>query len=257
MRSIWAGAIGFGLVNIPVKLYSATESSALDLDMLDKKDHSRIHFMRVNKQSGKEVSSENIVKGYKLNDEYVILSDEDFEAASPEKSKVIAISGFVQEDQIDSIYFETPYYVAPDESGDKAYALLREALLKTAKVGIATFVMRNRENLAILRATEDVIILNKIRFAEEIRDASELNLPAKSGIKKGELEMAVSLIDQLSEDFDIAAYKDTYTASLLKLITAKAKGAKTKTPHLKVVHTPSTNLLAQLKASLDTRKKAS
>lgn len=257
MRSIWAGAIGFGLVNIPVKLYSATESSALDLDMLDKKDHSRIHFMRVNKQSGKEVSSENIVKGYKLNDEYVILSDEDFEAANPEKSKVIAISGFVQEDQIDSIYFETPYYVAPDETGDKAYALLREALLKTAKVGIATFVMRNRENLAILRATENVIILNKIRFAEEIRDASELNLPTKSGIKKGELEMAVSLIDQLSEDFDIAAYKDTYTASLLKLITAKAKGAKTKTPHLKVVHTPSTNLLAQLKASLDTRKKAS
>lgn len=257
MRSIWTGAIGFGLVNIPVKLYSATETSTLDLDMLDKKDHSHIRLMRVNEHSGKEVSWENIVKAYKYKDEYVVLSDEDFEAASVEKSKVITISGFAGEDEIDSIYFETPYYVEPEESGVKAYALLREALLKTEKVGIATFVMRSRENLAILRPTNNVIILNKIRFAEEIKDASALDLPSKTGIKKDELEMAVSLINQLSEKFDISAYKDTYTDSLLKIIAAKVKGAKPKKPHLKVVPTQSTDLVAQLRASLNARKKAS
>jgi len=257
MRSIWTGAIGFGLVNIPVKLYSATETSTLDLDLLDKKDHSHIRLMRVNERSGKEVSWENIVKAYKYKDEYVVLTDDDFEAASVEKSKIIAISGFAREDEIDSIYFETPYYVEPEESGGKAYALLREALLRTEKVGIATFVMRSRENLAILRATDNVIILNKIRFAEEIKDASALDLPSKTGIKKDELDMAVSLINQLSEQFDISAFKDTYTDSLLKIIAAKAKGAKPKAPHLKVVHTKSTDLMEQLRASLKARKKAS
>jgi DNA end-binding protein Ku len=257
MRSIWTGAIGFGLVNIPVKLYSATETSTLDLDMLDKKDHSHIRMVRVNENSGKEVSWENIVKAYKYKDEYVVLTDEDFEAASVEKSKVITISGFAREDEIDSIYFETPYYVEPEEAGSKAYALLREALLRTEKVGIATFVMRSRENLAILRATDDVIILNKIRFAEEIKDASALDLPSRAGIKKDELEVAVSLINQLSEQFDISAFKDTYTDSLLKIIAAKAKGAKPKAPQLKVVHTKSSDLMEQLKASLKARKKAS
>ncbi|MGZ8186824.1 MAG: non-homologous end joining protein Ku [Methylobacter sp.] len=257
MKPIWTGAIGFGLVNIPVKLYSAVESSNLDLDMLDKKDHSNIRFKRMNERSGKEVSWENIVKGYKVNDEYVILTDEDFEAASVEKSKVIAISDFVKEDEIDSIYFETPYYVEPDKAGERAYVLLQEALLKTAKVGIATFVMRSRENLAILRATEAIIILNKIRFAEEIRASSELALPTKTSIKKGELDMAISLINQLAGKFDIGSYKDTYSATLLELINAKAKGVKPKTPHLKVVPQKSTDLMAQLKASLNIRKKAS
>jgi len=257
MRSIWTGAIGFGLVNIPVKLYSATETSTLDLDLLDKKDHSHIRLMRVNERSGKEVSWENIVKAYKYKDEYVVLTDEDFEAASVEKSRIITISGFAREDEIDSIYFETPYYVEPEESGGKAYALLREALLRTEKVGIATFVMRSRENLAILRATDNVIILNKIRFAEEIKDASALDLPSKTGIKKDELDMAVSLINQLSEQFDISAFKDTYTDSLLKIIAAKAKGAKPKAPQLKVVHTKSSDLMEQLRASLKVRKKAS
>lgn len=258
MRSIWAGAIAFGLVDLPVKLYSATQTSAIDFDMLDIRDHSHIRFIRVNEHSGKEVRRENIAKGYKFKGEYVILNDEDFEAASLENSKIIAISGFAREDDIDSIYFETPYYVAPDQSGEKAYALLREALLKTAKVGVGTFVIRNREHLAILRATDDVIILNKIRFAEEIRDSSELALPPRTAVRKSELDMAVSLIDQLSEEFDIAAYKDTYTDALMRLIRAKVRGAKTKAPHLRVIRTKSTNLITQLKASLvDTRKKVS
>ena len=133
MKSIWTGAIGFGLVNIPVKLYSAVETSNLDLDMLDKKDHSNIRFKRVNERSGKEVSLENIVKGYKLNDEYVILTDEDFEEASVEKSKVIAIADFVKEDEIDSIYFETPYYVEPEKSGGESLCLIARSLAENNK----------------------------------------------------------------------------------------------------------------------------
>jgi len=123
MRSIWTGAIGFGLVNIPVKLYSATESSTLDLDMLDQKDHSNIRFLRVNEKTGKEVPWKNIVKGYKLpNDEYVVLTDKDFEAASAKKTKTIEITDFVDEAEIDSMYYETPYYIEPDKSGARAYA---------------------------------------------------------------------------------------------------------------------------------------
>ena len=258
MRPLWTGAIGFGLVNIPVKLFSATSASELDLDMLDKKDHSHIHYLRVNEKTGKEVAWENIVKGYKLNNRYVVLEDKDFESANAVKTKVIEISDFVDEKEIDSIYFETPYYLAPDKSGDRAYALLKAALLKTGKVGIASFVMRNKESLAILRASDDIIILNRLRFAEEIRNTNEITVPPKTTVKAGELKMAISLINQLSGKFDIKQYKDTYTAQLLKIIKAKAKGAKTTVPQLKVVHNKTKDLMEQLKASLGTkRKKAS
>lgn len=259
MKPIWTGAIGFGLVNIPVKLYSATESSTLDLDMLDKKDHSNIHFKRVNENTGKEVQWANIVKGYKMpNDEYVILEDKDFERANAKKTKSIDIAEFVNEAEIDSLFYETPYYLEPDKSGARAYALLREALLKTKKVGIATFVLRNKETLAILRATEKVIVLNRIRFAEEIRDPAELTLPAKTTIKPAELKMAISLIDQLTTKFDITQYKDTYTEELLKVIKAKAKGVKLKEPDMKIVYSKTQDLMDQLKASLGSkRKKAS
>ncbi len=259
MRPIWTGAIGFGLVNIPIKLYSATESSNLDLDMLDKKDHSNIHFLRVNSKTGKEVKWENIVKGYKLpNDEYVVLEDKDFELANAKKTKTIEITAFADETEIESIYYETPYYLEPDKSGARAYALLREALTKTGKVGIASFVLRNKETLAILRANEKVIILNRIRFQEEIRNPADLTLPAKSEIKGNELKMAISLIEQLSGKFDISAYKDTYSAELLKVIKAKSKGRQVKEPSLKVVHSKSQDLMEQLKASLSNKgKKAS
>ena len=258
MRPIWTGAIGFGLVNIPIKLYSATESSTLDLAMLDKKDHSHIKYQRINEKTGKEVSWENIVKGYKINNDYVVLDEKDFEAASAKKTKTVEISDFVKEEEISSIYYETPYYVEPDKSGTRAYELLRQALLKTKKVGIATFVMRSKESLAILRAEEKVIILNRIRFEEEIRDIKELSLPEKTVVKPAELQMAISLINQLSHKFNISAYKDTYTADLMKVIHAKAKGQKIKTPQMKVVHSTTKDLMAQLKASLDTkRKKAS
>lgn len=259
MRSIWTGAIGFGLVNIPVKLYSATESSTLDLDMLDKKDHSNIQFKRVNAETGKEVAWGNIVKGYKMpNDEYVVLSDKDFEMAAAKKSKTIEITEFVDLAEIDSVYFETPYYIEPDKSGARAYALLREALKKTGKAGIATFVMRSKESLAVLKPSDKVIVLNRIRFEEEIRDPADLNLPAKAEVKANELKMAVSLIEQLSGKFNIAAYKDTYSAELMKVIKAKAKGIKLKEPKLKIVHGKAEDLMDQLKASLGTkRRKAS
>jgi DNA end-binding protein Ku len=258
MRPIWTGAIGFGLVNIPVKIYSATQSSNLSLDMLDKKDHSNIRFLRVNESTGKEVTWENIVKGYKMDGKYVVLTDKDFELASAKKTKTIEISEFVKEDEITSIYYETPYYLEPDKSGTRAYALLREALVKTGKVGIATFVMRSKESLAVLKATKDVIILNRIRFEEEIRDTKDLALPEKTAVKPAELQMAVTLINQLTGKFDISQYKDTYAAELMKLIEAKAKGQKIKTPELKVVHSKTKDLMEQLKASLDTkRKKAS
>src|SRR5919107_1440220 len=236
MRSIWTGAIGFGLVNIPVKMYSATERSELNLDMLDKNDLSRIKYQRINEKSGKPVEWDSIVKGYKLEDKYVILDDKDFEAANAKKTKTIEISDFVKEEEIDSVYFETPYFLEPDKSGTRAYALLRAALQKTKKVGIATFVMRNKEGLAILRPRDKVIVLNRIRFAEEIRDPTELKLPEAPTIKKGELEMAVSLIDQLTSKFDISGYKDTYTEQLMKLIEAKAHGEKPKATQMKVVH---------------------
>jgi len=258
MRSIWTGAIGFGLVNIPVKLYSATESSTLDMDMLDKKDHSNIRFMRVNEKTGKEVTWANIVKGYKLpNDEYVVLSDKDFEAASAAKTKTIEITDFVKETEIDSLYYETPYYLEPEKSGVRAYALLREALQKSGKVGVASFVMRSKEGLAILRPSDKVIILNRIRFQEEIRGTGDLSLPAKTEVKPNELKMALSLINQLTGKFNIARYKDTYSADLMKVIKAKSKGKPVKASKLKVVHSKSKDLMDQLKASLSKRKKAS
>ncbi len=258
MRPIWTGAIGFGLVNIPVKLYSATESSNINLDMLDKKDHSHIKYLRINEKTGKEVAWANIIKGYKLDNDYVVLDDKDFEAASVKKTKTIEISDFVKEEEISSLYYETPYYLEPDKSGTRPYELLRQALLKTKKVGVASFVLRNKESLAILRPDKDVIVLNRIRFEEEIRDTTDLTLPKNTDVKPAELKMAISLIDQLTGKFDISKYKDTYNEDLLKLIKAKANGKKIKTPELKVVHNKTKDLMEQLKASLEVkRKKAS
>ncbi len=255
MRAIWSGAIGFGLVNIPVKIFSATQDSSLDLDMLDKRDHSNIKFQRVNEQTGKEVDWNDIVKGYKIEDEYVILEDADFEKANAQKSKTIEILEFVKEDEIDSIYFETPYYLQPDKSGIRAYALLREALKDSKKIGVSSFVMRTKEALAIIKPMDDVLVLNKIRFQQEIRAVDELELPAisKKAINEGEMKMALMLIDQLTKSFDISQYKDTYTEELLKVIEAKAQGKQTPVIPLKDAPVVK-DLMAQLKASLESRK---
>jgi DNA end-binding protein Ku len=257
MRAIWSGAIGFGLVNIPVKLFSAIQQSELDLDMLDKKDHANIKFRRVNASTGKEVSWENIVKGYKLNDQYVVLGNEDFERASPEKNRIIEIAEFINEKEIDSIYYETPYYLQADKNGAKAYMLLLDALEKSGKAGLGSFVLRNRESLVVIKPYNGILLLNKIRFAEEIRDTDEIKNP-KASNKPGELKMAMQLIGQLTQDFDISRYKDTYSAKLMKVIKEKAKGKKPVKPQMRVVHSRSRDLMDQLKASLEpTKKKAS
>jgi len=255
MRALWTGAIGFGLVNIPVRIFSATQDSNLDLDMLDKKDHAKIRFKRVNEDSGREVSWENIVKAYDFNGKYVVLDDEDFQKASPEKSKIIEILEFVNDTEIESIFYETPYFLEPQKSGVKAYALLREALKKSGKVGLGNFVMRTKEALCLLKPMENVILLQKIRFAQEIRNVNDLEIPARSEIKPAELKMAMALIEQLTAKFDIAKYKDTYTDQLLKLIQAKAKGKKLQPSPLRVVHSKSKDLMDQLKESLNTKKK--
>lgn len=254
MRAIWTGAIGFGLVNIPVKLYSAVVGNELELEMLDKNDLANIKFHRVNANTGEVVAHEDIVKGYKIDDRYMVLDDEDFEKASPEKTKLIEISEFVDEQEIDSIYYETPYYLQPEKAGAKAYVLLRDALKKTGKAGLGTYVLRNRENLALIKVAGDLLILNKIRFHEEIRDPDEIEIPSVR-LKPAEMSMAVQLIEQLSANFDIDRYKDTYNDKLLKLIIAKAKGKKTPEPKLEVVHSRSRDLIEQLKESLDSSKR--
>lgn len=255
MKSIWTGAIGFGLVNIPIKMYSAVQASELDLDMLDKKDHANIQFKRVNANTGKEVQWANIVKGYKLDERYVILEDKDFESASPEKTKIIEIKEFVDVDEIDSIYFEMPYYIEPDKSGVKAYNLLKEALKKSGKAGIGSFVMRSKESLCLIKPMGNILVVNRIRFDEELRKPSELKIPASTP-SAAEVKMAISLINQLTGKFDISKYKDSYTELLMKAIKAKAKGGKKRaTPTLKVAHSASKDLMEQLKASLGKKSK--
>jgi DNA end-binding protein Ku len=255
MRAIWSGAIGFGLVNIPVKLFSAVQQSDLDLDMLDKKDHSNIRFKRVNEKTGKEVPWENIVRGYNLDGQYVVLSDEDFKKASPEKTKIIEIAEFVDEDKIDSMYFETPYYLEPQKAGVKAYGLLRDALEKTGKTGLAAFVLRTKESLGLIKPIDNILVLQKIRYEQEIRKPEGLEIPSSES-KPAELKMAIALIEQLSSPkFDISKYKDTYSDELMKLIEAKAKGKKIEVPTMRVVHSKSKDLMEQLKASLETKKK--
>jgi DNA end-binding protein Ku len=256
-RAIWTGSISFGLINIPVRLYSAVQDSRLDLDMLDSKDHSNIKFKRVNETTGKEVQYDDIVKGYKVNDEYVILEPEDFEYADAKKTKTIAILNFVKEKEIDSIYYEQPYYLEPDKSAEKAYGLLRDALAESGKVGVTTFVMRNKEALAILKPYGKVIVLNRIRFEEEIRDVKEINTPEVSKARSKEHLMAVKLIEQLTEKFDISKYKDTYTDKLLQIIKDKAKGKKVRPRKMRVVHTKTDDLMSALQASLSTKRKAS
>ncbi|MEX0779845.1 MAG: Ku protein [Balneolales bacterium] len=254
MRSIWNGTIGFGLVSIPVKLYSATEQTRIDLDMLDKEDLSKIKYQRINENTGKEVKWSDIIKGYKIDGSYVVLTDEDFEKANAKKSKSIEIDDFVEEKEIDSVYFDKPYYLEPSESGRKPFALLREALKQTGKVGVATFVLRQKENLAILRPMKEAIVLNKIRFQSEVRDISELNLPKDIDLDNKQLDMAIQLIDQYTTEFDISAYKDSYTEELHNLIKQKMEGQEPELPKMEAAPTKSKDLMAQLKASLEQKK---
>jgi DNA end-binding protein Ku len=253
MRAIWTGAIGFGLVNIPVKLYSAVEAEKkIDLEMLDKHDLGKIRFKRVNEATGKEVAFADIVKGYKVEDEYVVVTDEDFEQASPKKSKVIEIQEFVETCTVDPALFESPYFLEPAKGGEKAYALLVQALRETGKAAVGLFVFHKRENLCLVTPGADgMLLLERLRFADEIRSPSKLDKPEDVALKPAEVKMAKSLIDQLTpKTFDPARYKDHYREELMKLIEAKAKGkAPRAKSHIKIA-SKNNDLLSQLKASL-------
>ncbi|MGJ8593874.1 MAG: Ku protein [Aquaticitalea sp.] len=254
MKSIWNGSVSFGLVSIPIKMYSASEGRTLDLDMLDKHDHARIRYKRVNEDTGEEVEWKNIVKGYKKDDDYIILEKEDFENANIKKSKTIDIEEFVEETEVADMLFKSPYYLEPQKEGGKAYNLLRDALKKTGKLGVATFVMRQKENLSLIGVYKDVIVLHVIRFAEEVRDPKEVKVPKIKNSAK-EISMAESLIENYTEKFNFKKYKDVYNEQLMNIIEAKSSGKKVKVEKVKSEPTAAKDLMAKLKASLEQRKK--
>jgi DNA end-binding protein Ku len=256
MKSIWNGAIVFGLVNIPIKMYSASESRRLDLDMLDSSDHARIRYIRVNEGSGKEVEWKDIVKGFKINDKYVVLEDEDFEKADAQKSSTVEIEAFVDQVEVSALLFKKPYFLEPQKEGGKAYNLLRDALKKSKKLGLATFVMRQKENLCLIDVYHDVLVLHVIRFAEELRSPDELKI-SKTKVSAKEAEMAESLIKQYTEKFNLSKYKDLYNEKLMKVIKAKAAGKNTVIKKFKTETTPAKDLMEKLRESLAKRKKAS
>jgi len=233
-HAIWKGAISFGLVHIPVELFSAVTDNALDLTMLDKRDFSPVGFRRYNKASGKEVKWEDIVKGYEYKpDEYVVLSDEDLKQANVKATQTIDIQSFVDASEVPLTYYEQPYFLVPDRGGDKVYALLRETLRKADKVAIAEVVIRTKQHLCALLTIDDAIVLNTLRYSDEIRDTDELKLPAKSvktaGISDKEIDMAMSLVDGMTETWNPAQYHDTYREDVLALVKKKVKARQTKT----------------------------
>ena len=259
MRPIWTGSIGFGLVNIPVRLYSATEESTIPFVSLDKNNHARIRYKKVNESTGKEVKYEDIVKGYELGKNMVIVDDEDIKKASPEKMDQLTIVQFIKEDEIDSRYFEKPYYLEPDKQGAKAYALLRDALKKEGKAALGPLVFHRREWICLVKPQDDVLVMHRLRFPEEIRETTTLTIP-KAEVKDAELKMAAALINQLTMPFKPEDFKDEFSEKLMKVIENKAKGKTSTNKPLKVVHSSTTHDLMQiLKDSLKPapRKKAS
>jgi DNA end-binding protein Ku len=227
MRPIWKGSISFGLVNIPVRLFPATDEETLDIQMLDDRDHTRVRYKRVSEATGKKVPFEHIVKCFELeNGEYVVLSDEEIQNASPQKSAKIDILEFVDEAQISSLYFDRPYYLEPEKSAAKAYALFRDALAQSGKVGIAQFVLRNREHLCALKAQDGVLVLNTLRFADGIRPTADLAIPHGQKIGEKEVSMAARLIEEMSGNFKPEKYKNSFTEDLKKLIEARRRGRR-------------------------------
>ena len=256
MRSIWTGSIGFGLVSIPIKLFSAVQETRLDLDMLDSRDHAHIKFQRINENTRKEVPYDKIVKGYKYDDDYVIIEDADFEAAAPEKSKVIEIESFVDIASVNPMYYETSYYTEPATKNNKAYALLLEALKKSGKAGLARFVLRSTESLCVVHPVDKSIVVTRIRFAQQIREQDDLKLDDKITVNKKELDMGLALINQYAEPLDLSKYKDEYHNELMKIIEAKAKGKRPTIKKLKPKKDKDDNLYDQLMSSLTVKKGA-
>lgn len=257
MRAIWNGALSFGLINIPVRIYSAAEERALKFRMLDKKGHCPISYTKVCRSDGKVVPYENIVKGYEYQKgDYVILDPEDFEKASPKKTKTVEIENFVEEDEVESKLINKPYFIEPDKKAEKAYVLLREALKKSKKVGIGKIVFHDKEHLSMIKPEGEALMLVTLRYQDELRSPDDLHIPDKSKYTQKELDMAISLINQLEEEFDIKKYKDTYTVELKKIIAKKAKGKPVKVSKGEPVptYTEMKDLMETLKKSLEKTK---
>jgi len=252
-RALWSGSISFGLVNVPVRLYSAIAEHTIHFHLVHTKDDSRIGYEKVCKKEGKPVPDDEIARAYEYKaGEYVFLDEEDFDAAKDQGFKTIDISDFVPQEQIDPIYFRHTYYVGPDDGAEKVYALLRDAMEASGLVAVAKFVMRDRQNLGCLRVRERMITLEQMYFADEVRPGDGI-APRKVSVNEGELSMAKQLIDSFTGDFDPSKYRDTYREALSKIIEAKRKG--------KAIHraepeepAPATDLLEALKESVERAK---
>jgi DNA end-binding protein Ku len=225
MKAIWSGSLSFGLVNIPINLYSAAEERTLSFKLIDKHGNCPISYVRVCRSNHKEVPYADIVKGYEYQKgDYVILDEADFKKASPKKTALIDIVQFSDQADIDPIFFEKPYYIEPDKKAIKAYALLRDALHKTKKVAIAKFVLREKEHIAAIKPEGDILVLNQLRYSDEIKKDVDINVPKSDAYGEQELAVAVTLIKQLDKKFDPKKFRDTYTEELREIIKAKAKG---------------------------------
>jgi DNA end-binding protein Ku len=258
MRAIWKGNISFALVSIPISLFSATRRSELSFHYLHKKDMSTVSYKRFCDTENTEVPWEEITRGYEYEkDHYVEITDEDLDKADIELTKTIQIQEFVQETEIDPVYFDKPYYLEPQKGGERAYALMRDALAQSKKVGIAKVVLKSREHLAAVKSVGDMLTLQTMRFSHEIVDAGSLNLPAKAEISKKEMDLANTLIDSMSDKFDPNRYKDDYYDKVLGIIQMKVAGVSPEVPApkgpgpAKVV-----DLMEILKQSLTETKKA-
>jgi len=254
-RAIWSGTISFGLLNVPVKLYSAVARRGIALREIRESDGARIRHRRVAEGTDEEVPYGEIVKAFEITaDRYVPLSKDELEAMAPEKTRAIEVQDFVDLDQIDPIYFDSPYYLGPAEGAEKAYSLLASAMQRSGKVAIARFVFRNKEHLAALRADNGVLTLTTMRFADEVVPPDELDdvLPdRKPKVAAKEVEMAEQLIDSLTSDFDPSAYRDEYREELMSLIERKAEGKEIVAPEAPEREaTKAPDLMAALEESI-------
>jgi DNA end-binding protein Ku len=253
-RAIWSGTISFGLVNVPVRMYSAISETDLHFHLIHEPDGGRIGYQKICKAEGDPVPDDEIVKAFEYErDELVVLTDEDFEAAKSEGVKSIEIEDFVPYEEIDPIYFERTYFLGPNEGGEKVYAVLRKAMEETGLAAIGKYVMRDKQHLGCLRVREGVITLEKMFFHDEIRDAGDVDL-GSAKVAKPELEMATTLIEQFKGGFDPTKYSDTYREKLCSIIEAKRKGETIAAAPVEDEEEPA-DLLAALRASVEAAKR--
>lgn len=257
MHTMWKGSISFGLVNIPIKLHTATEDKDIKLRTLHKKCHAPIKYEKICTVCEEEVKPEEIVRAYEYTKgKYVVLDEEDLEKLKKEnEEKAVEIIDFVKMEEIDPIYFDRSYYMSPNDGGGKAYSLLRKALQETQKVGIAKIIIRSKEQLAVIRVYENTLVMETIHFPDEVRNAGDVpNVPSENKVTKKELDTAILLIDQLTTEFKPGKYTDEYRSALLELIESKRAGKETVTPAAKEQAANVTDLMAALQASIDRTK---